>query len=95
VTFSINCSETSAYTIDRFEWDFDGDGTVDLTTRPLSNGEVTATTLAAGSYDYATPGEYFPVAKVIYKQNDAASWAHLSTARLQSGDFSSNIVVSP
>ncbi len=95
VTLSINCAETSEYTIDRFEWDCEGDGVVDLTTRPLGSGAVTPTTLASHSCEYVSAGEYSPKGQVVFKQNDAISWAHLPTAKLSSGDFSSKIVVSP
>jgi PKD repeat protein len=94
VTLSIDCKESSAYTIDRFEWDFDADGVVDLTTRPLS-GEVTANTLAAESYEYTKTGKYSPKAQVLFKQNEAGSWAYLGLHTLSTGEFSHDIVVSP
>jgi PKD repeat protein len=95
VTLSIDCKETSAYTIDRFEWDFDADGVVDLTTRPLGGGEVTANTLAAESYEYTQAGKYSPKAQVLFKQNDAGSWAYLDLHKLSTGEFSHDLVVSP
>lgn len=95
VTLSIDCAESSAYTIDRFEWDFDADKVVDLTSRPLGSGAVTQGTLAAESYQYAVAGNYSPSAHVLFKQNDAGSWAYLDLARESSGDYSHNIVIAP
>jgi PKD repeat protein len=95
VTLSIDCSETSPYTIDRFEWDFDGDGVVDLTTRPLGSGAVTADTLAGESHAYTAAWKYSPKAHVLFKQNDAGSWAYLGSEKLSSGDYSHDLVVAP
>ena len=95
VTLSIDCQETSPYTIDRFEWSFGEDKLVNLTSRPLGSGEVTATTLASESHDYTEAGTYSPKAQVLFKQNDAGAWAYLDLKGLSSGEYSHGILVAP
>jgi hypothetical protein len=66
VSFSVVVAGGTEYTIDRFEWDFEDDGTVDAT-------EPTSQTQATQSHVYATAGEYRPRVRIVFNEADAFS----------------------
>ncbi len=66
VSFSVTVAEGTDYTIDRFEWDFEDDGTVDATD-PTSQSQATQ------SHVYTTAGEYRPRVRIVFNEADAYS----------------------
>ncbi|WP_415283019.1 PKD domain-containing protein [Candidatus Nitrososphaera sp. FF02] len=68
--FGFSASATSELGIDRFEWDFDGDGTVDAVTE--ANGETSISATATRTYD--TSGNYTPAVRVIDVDGVASAW---------------------
>jgi hypothetical protein len=61
VTFNVSASDPNGVIV-KFEWDFDGNGTVDATT-----------TTAPALYSYTAPGSYSPVVKVTDNQGATAT----------------------
>ncbi|MBI2399591.1 MAG: PKD domain-containing protein [Deltaproteobacteria bacterium] len=61
VTFNVSASDPNGVIV-KFEWDFDGNGTIDATT-----------TSAPAQYTYTAPGEYTPVVKVTDNQGATAT----------------------
>jgi len=82
VTFSLTILEETDYTVDRFEWDFDGDDAVDATTGP-DESVVTWTYDAAGTYS--------PSVRVAY--NEAEAWSLQSLEAAQIEDENGNPVM--
>lgn len=61
VTFDVSASDPNGVIV-KFEWDFDGNGTIDA-----------VTTTAPALYTYTAPGEYSPVVKVTDNQGATAT----------------------
>lgn len=61
VTFNVSASDPNGVIV-KFEWDFDGNGTIDATT-----------TSAPALYNYTAPGTYTPVVKVTDNQGATAT----------------------
>lgn len=61
VTFNVSASDPNGVIV-KFEWDFDGNGTIDATT-----------TSAPALYTYTAPGEYTPVVTVTDNQGATAT----------------------
>lgn len=61
VTFNVSASDPNGVIV-KFEWDFDGNGTIDATT-----------TSAPAVYNYEAPGTYSPVVKVTDNQGATAT----------------------
>jgi PKD repeat protein len=61
VTFNVSASDPNGVIV-KFEWDFDGNGTIDATT-----------TTAPALYSYTAPGSYTPVVKVTDNQGATAT----------------------
>lgn len=66
VTFTVSVADDTGYSIKQYEWDFDGDGEVDETTK-------TAELEVNVSHTYSEAGEYNPEVKVMYKEAEAWS----------------------
>jgi hypothetical protein len=68
--FGFSASATSGLGIDRFEWDFDGNGTVDATTE--ANGETSVS--ATATHQYGAAGDYTPAVRAVDTDGVASAW---------------------
>lgn len=69
--FAFSASATSEDGIDRFEWDFDGDGISDATT-PVSGDPTSATETT--SHSYGIVGTWVPRVKVVSSNDIETAW---------------------
>lgn len=77
VTLSVQSTETSAYTVDHIEWDFDGDRIYEERSAPAGGSAVdTGAPIASIAHVYDRAGTYHPVAKVVFHENEAAAFGY-------------------
>jgi PKD repeat protein len=68
--FGFSASATSDLGIDRFEWDFDGDGIVDATTEADGETLISATAI----HTYSSAGNYTPAVRAVDVDGVASAW---------------------
>ncbi len=64
VVFVVTIADDTDYTVKQYEWDFDGDGTVDETT---ATDKLSVTV----PHTYTEVGEFSPDLRVVFKEADA------------------------
>ncbi|AIC14281.1 PKD domain-containing protein [Nitrososphaera viennensis] len=70
-TFTLSANATSVVGIDRLEWDFDGNGSVDATTD--FNGE-TSVSSATKTHVYGAVGSYTPKVRTVDTDGQSSAW---------------------
>jgi Ca2+-binding RTX toxin-like protein len=71
-TFTFSADASAPAGIARLEWDFDGNGTVDMTT-PIS-GAPTLVSAITATHVYGSDGNYTPKVRAVDASNQASSW---------------------
>jgi Ca2+-binding RTX toxin-like protein len=70
--FTFSAGATAQAGVQKFEWDFDGDGKADAVT-PISGAPVSAT--ASTTYAYGKAGNFIPQVRAVDATNQVSQWA--------------------